>query len=102
MVSVVDKRPWYLACPIAHRGLHNIHDHVAEHSREAIRRAMAVGLPIEVDIESSADDVNFVIHDTVLDNLTNGHGMIRELSSAEIRRASLKLSVGEPVMVLEQ
>jgi glycerophosphoryl diester phosphodiesterase len=100
--TTVIEGPWYLNRPIAHRGLHNIHDRVIEHSREAIRRAIAAGLPIEVDIESSADHVNFVIHDTVLDNLTSGHGVIRELPAAEVRKASLRFADGEPIMLLEE
>lgn len=96
------RRPWYLARPIIHRGLHNLFDGVLEHSRRSIERAVAAGLPIEVDIETSLDDCNFVIHDAVLDKLTDGSGRIRQLPARQIRAHGLKLAGGEPIMFLEE
>jgi len=94
--------PWYLTQPIIHRGLHNIHEKIVEHSRTAIRRAIAAGLPIEVDIENSFDQVNFVFHDRVLDKLTNGSGVLREVLAAEIRSCGLIYTQGEPILTLEE
>lgn len=88
--------------PIIHRGLHNIFDGVIEQSRESIRRAIAAGLPIEVDIENSIDDRSFVIHDPTLDKLTNGRGRLRSLTAQEIRSYSLHCTQGEPIMYLEE
>jgi glycerophosphoryl diester phosphodiesterase len=94
--------PWYLRFPIIHRGLHNVHDGVVEHSRTAILRALAIGLPIEVDVENSFDGWNFVFHDKMLDKLSNGSGLLRDYRGADIRRLSLKYTEGEPMMTLEE
>ena len=93
---------WYLNKPIIHRGLHNIFEGVVEHSRTAITRAIAAGLPIEVDIQNSADDGNFIFHDFVLHKLTNGKGEFREVKSAVIRSFSLIHTESEPIMTLEE
>ncbi len=92
----------FLAKPIVHRGLHNIFDGVLEQTRLSITRAIEIGLPIEVDIETSADDRSFIIHDAVLDKLTNGKGRIRDLHSSKIRQASYHFTNGEPIMFLEE
>ncbi len=89
--------PWWLAKPIIHRGLHNIHEGVVEHSRVSIQRAIASGLPIEIDLESSYDNENFVIHDKTLDRLTNGTGVIRELLADEVSSYGL-IHSGEPIL----
>jgi len=94
--------PWYLRQPIIHRGLHNIHDGVVEHSRTAVERAIAAGLPLEVDIDSSSDHVNFVFHDRHLDNLTDGSGELRRMKARDIRACSLIKTRGEPIMLLEE
>lgn len=93
---------WLLERPIAHRGLHNLYDGVLEHSRTAIQRAIAADLPIEIDLVSSFDQVNFVIHDFVLDHLTNGAGDIRKMPADEVRQYKLNLSADEPVMTFEE
>lgn len=93
---------WYLNKPIIHRGLHNIFEGVVEHSRTAITRAIAAGLPIEVDIQNSADDGNFIFHDFVLHKLTNGKGEFREVKSEVIRSFSLIHTQNEPIMTLEE
>jgi glycerophosphoryl diester phosphodiesterase len=93
---------WYLNKPIIHRGLHNIFEGVVEHSRTAITRAIAAGLPIEVDIQNSADDGNFIFHDFVLHKLTNGKGEFREVKSDVIRSFSLIHTQNEPIMTLEE
>ncbi len=93
---------WYLNKPIIHRGLHNIFEGVVEHSRTAITRAIAAGLPIEVDIQNSANDGNFIFHDFVLHKLTNGQGEFREVKSDVIRSFSLIHTENEPIMTLEE
>ncbi|HEV7367892.1 glycerophosphodiester phosphodiesterase family protein [Arenibaculum sp.] len=95
-------RPWFLERPIAHRGLHNVYEGVIEHSRESILRALRADLPIEVDLVSSADQVNFVIHDFVLDHLTDGKGDIRALDAATVRACRLNFTEDERIMTLDE
>jgi glycerophosphoryl diester phosphodiesterase len=89
---------WLYDRPIAHRGLHNIHDGVLEHSRVSIVRAMDAGLPIELDFVASREMTNFVFHDFILDRLTNGAGEIACLSNEEIRSCTMHGTVREPIM----
>lgn len=96
------RKNWYLDRPVIHRGLHNIHEGVVEHTRTAIRRAVDAGLPIEVDIESSLDGENFVFHDRTLDKLTNGSGLLRELPASVIRSFVVVHTGGEPIMTLRE
>ena len=77
-----------IAKPFAHRGLHG--DGRIENSRAAFEAAIAAGHGIELDVQASVDGEAFVIHDYELDRLTEGHGAVRTLGAAELKRISLK------------
>jgi glycerophosphoryl diester phosphodiesterase len=71
--------------PIAHRALHDAHAGVIENSPTAIRRAVAAGYGIEIDVQRSADMTPVVFHDDTLDRLTAAKGPVATRSAAELR-----------------
>ena len=77
-----------LARPFAHRGLHGAGR--PENSRAAFEAAIAAGHGIELDVQASVDGEAFVLHDYELERLTEGHGAVRTLGAAELRRIRLK------------
>lgn len=65
---------------IAHRG----HSSVApENTLAAIAAASAADL-VEIDVDTSADGVPFVLHDATLDRTTDGTGALREHEAAYV------------------
>lgn len=53
----------------------------------SFRSAIDLGVDvIECDVHLSADGHPVVIHDHLLDRTTNGHGLVRDLTLAEIKR----------------
>lgn len=64
----------FLKRPIAHRALHG--PGAPENSREAVRRAVAAGYGIEIDLQLSSDAVSMVFHDDALERLTDEVGPV--------------------------
>lgn len=78
-----------LAAPIAHRGLHAGGDRsrVAgpiENSIGAAEAAIAAGYGIECDIQPSRDGEAMVFHDTRLERLTRGAGLVAEFDAEDL------------------
>lgn len=91
--------PVFLGPPLAHRALHDGAQGVPENSAEAVRRAVARGYGIEIDVQPSADGVAMVFHDETLDRLTETTGPIRDRTVAEL--ADLRLvgsNAGAPTL----
>jgi glycerophosphoryl diester phosphodiesterase len=60
--------------------------HCPENTRASFERALELGADwIELDVHLSRDDALVVIHDETLDRTTNGHGLVREHTLAELR-----------------
>ncbi len=75
---------------IAHRG---DSAHRPENTLASFASALEIGAAIvEFDVHLSRDGEVVVIHDTTVDRTTDGHGAIKQMSLAEIRR----LSAGYP------
>ena len=75
---------------IAHRG---DSAHRPENTLAAFASALEIGAAIaEFDVHLTRDGEVVVIHDATLDRTTNGHGAVRNMTLAEIRR----LSAGYP------
>lgn len=55
---------------------------------------------VEVDVRLSRDGVPVIMHDPTVDRTTNGTGLVRDLTIAELR--SLDAGKGEPVPTLEE
>lgn len=72
-----------------------------ENSLPAIQRALDEGVDgIEIDVWKTTDDEIVVFHDAYLDRLTDKSGLIRHLSSREIK--SIKLKSGDAIPTLLQ
>ena len=70
--------PWI----IAHRGLSG---RFPENTLEAFRAALGTD-GLELDITFSKDDCPMVIHDDSLERTTNGTGMVREQTAAQLQK----------------
>lgn len=79
---------WLTERPIAHRGLHRGSE-APENSRPAFLAAVEAGLPIELDVQLSADDQLVVHHDAALGRLTTETGPVRSHSLNELIRMEL-------------
>lgn len=84
---------------IAHRGLHG--DGVCENSMEAFRAAIEAELPIELDINVSADGECFVIHDDYLLRLCGADVLLSSLSGDEVKKYRLTVG-GEAIPTLRK
>ncbi len=84
---------------IAHRGLHG--NGVCENSREAFTSAIEAGLPIELDVNVSADGECFVIHDDDLSRLCDADVFLSSLNSDEIKKYRLTVG-GEDIPTLRE
>lgn len=89
----------FLTRPLAHRGLHDLADGVPENGMEAMRRAVAGGFGMELDLQVSADGVAMAFHDATLDRMTCHTGLVRERRAAELARVALNGSgAGVPTL----
>ncbi|QQA45044.1 glycerophosphodiester phosphodiesterase family protein [Pelagovum pacificum] len=80
----------FLRRPIAHRALHDRRDGRPENSLAAIRAATARDLPVEIDVQLTADGEAVVFHDDRLDRLTDETGPVRERTVADLTAIPLK------------
>ena len=68
----------------AHRGAAG---YAPENTLSAIQKGIESGAQrIEVDIHQSKDGRLFIMHDQSVDRTTNGHGLIKNLTSIQLRR----------------
>jgi glycerophosphoryl diester phosphodiesterase len=81
-----------------HRG--NPAEH-PENTMRSFRSAIAAGCDmIECDVHLSSDGRLVVIHDHTLDRTTNGTGLVRDLTAAELRK--LDAGDGEKIPLLQE
>jgi glycerophosphoryl diester phosphodiesterase len=67
---------------IAHRGMKQL---APENTRPAIEKAMEFGIEwVELDIRLTKDGHHVILHDSRLDRVTNGKGLVKERTLAEI------------------
>ena len=81
--------PEFLIRPIAHRGLHDRENGIAENSRAAFQAAIDRGYGIELDVQMSADGEALVFHDYDLRRLTGQSGAVRLRLGEELRAIQL-------------
>jgi glycerophosphoryl diester phosphodiesterase len=75
--------------------------HEPENTLRSISRAVEMGVSaVEVDVHLSKDGRLVVIHDDTVDRTTNGHGRVRDLTLAQLRR--LDAGQGERIPTLEE
>lgn len=80
--------PAFLTRPIAHRAYHG--SGAPENSPAAIRRAIAKGYGIEIDVQLSRDGQALVFHDDALNRLTAASGPVRDITAQEAAAIPLK------------
>src|SRR5215472_12707910 len=72
-----------------------------ENTMASFERGLALGADwIELDVHLSRDEALIVIHDETLDRTTNGHGLVREHTLAELR--TLDAGGGQPIPTLDE
>ena len=81
---------WLTARPYAHRGLHDAAAGIIENTASSIGAAVAAGYAIEIDLQPAADGEAMVFHDATLDRLTDGHGRLDTVNSADLRRVNFR------------
>ena len=74
---------------IAHRGLHNTENGIAENSFSAYGEAIKAKLPIEIDIRLSSDGEVVVFHDDTLQRVCGIDKKVIDLSLRELRELQL-------------
>jgi len=83
---------------VAHRGASA---YEPENTLRAFRRAIEMGADMsELDLHLSKDGELIVMHNYTVDQTTNGHGAIKEMTLAEIK--GLDAGQGEQVPVLQE
>ena len=85
---------WLTAHAIAHRGLHDASAGVIENTAAAFSAAVAAGYGIETDLQISADGEAMVHHDGALGRLTEGGGVLAEMSAGQIQAVRFKTGGG--------
>lgn len=81
---------WLMARPVAHRGLHDRDAGRIENTLPAAEAAIARGLPVECDLQLTADGVPVVFHDDELDRLAEASGPVATRSLAALRAIPLR------------
>lgn len=72
-----------------------------ENTLRSFRRALDLGVAaVELDVQLTRDGRLAVIHDETLDRTTNGHGLVKDYTLAELQK--LDAGQGEPVPALEE
>jgi len=83
---------------IAHRG-RDATTH--ENTLAAFRHSIALGFPmLETDVRVTKDGEFVLLHDETLDRTTNGHGLVGDLTLAQVRK--LDAGAGERVPTLRE
>ncbi|UWE09725.1 glycerophosphodiester phosphodiesterase [Actinacidiphila bryophytorum] len=83
---------------VGHRGVMGVEP---ENTLRSFRRAEQAGLDqVELDLHLSKDGALVVMHDAEVDRTTDGSGLIRDLTLAEIR--TLDAGLGERVPVFDE
>lgn len=81
----------FLTRPLAHRGLHDPEQGIAENSRGAFLAAIDAGYGIELDLQLSADGEAMVFHDYAMGRLTAENGPIQLRSAEDLQNTPLKI-----------
>jgi glycerophosphoryl diester phosphodiesterase len=75
--------------------------HCPENTMASFERALELGADwIELDVHLSRDAALIVIHDETLDRTTNGHGLVREHTLAQLR--TLDAGGGQTIPTLDE
>lgn len=78
------------ARPIAHRGLYTAAQGVIENTPSAFTAAIDGNYAIECDLQITADGEAIVHHDHALGRLTDGSGLLADMTAAALKRVPFK------------
>ncbi len=94
---------WIVAKPIANRGLHNKANGIIENTLSAAEAAAERGLPIELDVQLTADNEAIVFHDFELERLTGETGRVVERKLSDLTRIGISgAASGDKIPSLKQ
>lgn len=91
---------WLTLSPIAHRGLWDTAE-FPENSLAAFRKAVALGIPFELDVQLTRDGQLAVVHDTDLERLTGKPCAVADLDLADLKRLRIG-DTGERIPLLAE
>ena len=80
------------ARPIAHRWLHDFSTGMVENTASAFAAAIAGGYAIECDLQLTRDGEAVVFHDDHVERLTEGRGMVKDHTAAEMKQLTMRNS----------
>ena len=81
---------------IGHRGAKG---HLAENTLESFKKAIALGADgIELDVHLSADGEIMVIHDETVNRTTDGFGLVKDLTLAELKKLRIDSAYQIPTL----
>ena len=73
---------------IGHRGAAG---HVLENTLGSIEKAIELGVDyVEIDLRLTRDGHVVILHDATVDRTTTGHGRIKDLTLAQVKRIKTK------------
>jgi glycerophosphoryl diester phosphodiesterase len=98
---IASRFDWLIETPFAHRGWHDIGQHVPENSLSAFDAAIAAGYGIELDVRPTYDNNAVVFHDASLERLTDEDGQVEQMDSTGLTRIRLRHS-DQTIVTLEQ
>ena len=90
---MTERTAFITARPIAHRGLHDISRGIVENTASAFAGAIAGGYAIECDLQLTRDGEAVVFHDDHLERLTEGRGMVKDLTVADMKGLAIRRSL---------
>ncbi len=80
------------ARPIAHRGLHDFKQGIVENTASAFQAAIEKGYAIECDLQITRDGEAVLFHDDTLERVTEGKGLVKDMSTAEMKALTIRNS----------
>lgn len=80
------------ARPIAHRGLHDFRQGVVENTASAFQAAIEKGYAIECDLQITRDGEAVLFHDDTLERVTEGKGLVKDMTTAEMKALAIRNS----------
>jgi glycerophosphoryl diester phosphodiesterase len=79
----------FLSRPIAHKGLYSNSFNIPENSIPAFKKAIELGLPVELDIQLTQDNHIIVFHDYNLKRMCGINKLVKKTTIAEIKKLNL-------------
>src|SRR4051812_35298377 len=92
---------WLVARPVAHCGLHDVHNGIIENTPSAFIAAVSANYGIECDLQITSDGEAMVHHDDVLGRLTEGAGRLDRTTTEELKRVAYRATADRMITLGE-